>query len=195
MDKTSKAPSYEKLTNTGRKTLPDDQKFPAIFDRNVELSPTGQPLFKNGHQLPQRADVGRPKKVRLRDQLQLAWERSADGAGALKIAAYAVGVDIVDIPDDAKVSMMALTAWVFSMRGLQGSVEHFREIGDRVDPKPKRLEIEGVNGARRGGVGSNPDEVAAADDYYATISGRAVAAEVIDAEFSSSDDEDMSFLD
>jgi len=186
-------PTYDELTKPKRPMrgdAPDETCFPAVFDRNVVMTPLG-PKPKVGNQGMKRDSTPvLVKRERLRDQLQKAYNGSGDHERALQLAAFAVGGDVTDIPEEAKESLATLTAWVFAMRAVGGSVEHFREIGDRVDPKPKRIEIEGVVGARtRGGSGSNPDEVAEANAYYATLGGA-----VIDASYTKEDD-DLSFLD
>jgi hypothetical protein len=180
-------PSYEELTRGERdKSFPEG--IPLVFDRNKVADAHGRAVMRPGHQQTQTMPATVPKKKRLRDQLQTAWAGPGDAERALQLAAYAVGGSVEDIPEEARESLASLTAWVFAMRAVGGSVEHFREIGDRIDPKPKRIEIEGVVGARsRGGSGTNPDEVAAANAYYATLGG-----EVIDADFTQ---DDLSFLD
>ena len=182
-------PAYAKLTG-GERVDPEVEPIPAVFDRNLVAQPNGKYLMKPGHTLNQRYPNAAPvKKQRLRDQLAVAWAGSGDAERALQLAAFAVGGDVTDIPEHAKESLATLTAWVFAMRAVGGSVEHFREIGDRIDPKPKRIEIEGVTGARRGGGGSDPAAAEAASDYYAALSGA-----VVDVTFTKEED-DLSFLD
>ena len=145
-----KPPSYERLTRPQRREKKPYESLPAIFDPDKQIMPDGNPRFAPRHKLNEKHNTRPAKRQRLRDQLAVAWG-SKSGQRALELAAHAVGGDVQDIPEYARESLATLTAWVFTMRAVSGSVEHFREIGDRIDPKPKRIEIEGVNGARRGG--------------------------------------------
>lgn len=185
-----KLPPYKELApRPARDKLPEEARVPAVFLRNMDYEPGKRSTNKVGHNGSERGVDSRiQKRNRLRDQLSVAWSGRGDQDRALQLAAYAVGGSIEDIPQEARESLATLTAWVFAMRAVGGSVEHFREIGDRVDPKPKRIEIEGAIGARRGGSSSNPDEAAEADEYYRLVSGA-----IIDAEFTKEDD--LSFLD
>jgi len=185
-----KPPSYERLTRPQRREKKPYESLPAIFDPDKQIMPDGNPRFAPRHKLNEKHNTRPAKRQRLRDQLAVAWG-SKSGQRALELAAHAVGGDVQDIPEYARESLATLTAWVFTMRAVSGSVEHFREIGDRIDPKPKRIEIEGVNGARRGGGGADPETTAAAEDYYAALSG----AVVIDASYTKEDEDDLSFLD
>lgn len=183
-------PDYAKLTD-GKRAESTAESFPAVFNRDLVPGEYGRPFFRPGHTMNQRYPNAAPvKKQRLRDQLAVAWASAGDADRALQLAAFAVGGDVTDIPEHAKESLATLTAWVFAMRAVGGSVEHFREIGDRIDPKPKRIEIEGVTGARRGGGGSDPAAAEAASDYYAALSGA-----VVDVTFTKEDEDDLSFLD
>jgi len=183
-------PSYDKVT-APEKTKPHGvESIPAVFDRNLIPLENGKYLLRPGHQNKMKYPPT-PKKQRLRDQLAVAWAGRGDQDRALQLAAFAIGGEITDIPEYAKESLATLTAFVFAMRAVGGSVEHFREIGDRIDPKPKRIEIEGVTGARRGGGGNDPESAAAASDYYAALSGA-----VIDVSYTKEEDgDDLSFLD
>jgi len=143
---------------------PDKQGLPAAFcgDRG----PNGQ--FVPGHST---RGVARKRKT-LREVMSEAWQRPGDTEAAVRVAAYAAGCKEDEVPEDAKVSVESLVAWVFSMRSLGGSVEHFREIGDRVDPKPQRIQLDATLTAKRAPItGSmNPGEAEAALDYYNQLS-------------------------
>jgi hypothetical protein len=177
-------PTYDALT---LQELPrhTDDGLPIEFDPNRR----GSGALAPGHTL----NLTRRKRERtlLRDSFREVWQTTGGTELALERAAFAVGCRPEQIPEEAKATLQTLTAWVFAMRGLMGSTEHFKEIGDRVDPKPKRIEIEGAIGLRRIGAGSSadPNEAQAANDYYATL-----ANEVVDAEYTVNDDA-MDFLD
>lgn len=184
-------PSYEDIAPREEcAKLPDEKRLPAAFLPNRVYEPgKSRAVMKPGYNDTRRGVQLTGRRQRLRDQLAKAWASPGNQDRALELAAYAVGGSIDDIPMEARESLATLTAWVFAMRAVGGSVEHFREIGDRIDPKPKRIEIEGAVGARRGGGSSNPDEAAEADEYYRLVSGA-----VVDAEFTK-DEDDLSFLD
>ena len=176
-------PTYDELT-LEKRSPHTSEGIPAEFDPN-----------RDGNARV-RAGAGsitiRQKRERtlLRDSFREVWQMPGGTELAIERAAFAVSCRPDQIPEAAKASLQTLTAWVFAMRGLMGSTEHFKEIGDRVDPKPKRIEIEGAIGLRRIGAGgsADPNEAQAANDYYATL-----ANEVVDAEYTVNDDE-MDFL-
>ncbi len=65
-----------------------------------------------------------------------------------------------------------LLAHVCARRALHGSVEFLRELGDRVDPKPRRIEVSGPGGGPvRGAISGaqNEDEREAAGDYFESL--------------------------
>lgn len=180
----SNVPGYDELTLEQRPAH-TDEGLPAAFDTNRRSSA----LIAPGA----RSITIREKKTRtlLRESFREVWQMPAGTDLALERAAFAVGCRKEDVPEDVRGSLQTLTAWVFAMRGLSGSTEHFKELGDRLDPKPKRIEIEGALGMRKMGAGGglNPDEAAAADSYYATLAG-----EIVDAEFTKDDSGDLDFL-
>lgn len=52
-----------------------------------------------------------------------------------------------------------LLAHVTALRALRGTVDFLREIGDRVDPKPRRVEVSGPGGGpMRGTISSSQSE-------------------------------------
>jgi hypothetical protein len=74
---------------------------------------------------------------------------------------------------DGPMTLGELLAWFITQRALRGSIESLREILDRTDPKPKRLEISGEIIGRRGAVapGADPNEREAADSYFDAMNG------------------------
>ena len=68
-----------------------------------------------------------------------------------------------------------LIAHVIMVQALRGSIESLREVGDRIDPKPKRIEISGPGGGPvRGAVtgAQSDDEREAAEEYFDTVEKR-----------------------
>lgn len=168
-------PTFDELTPEARAPYTDDVLPATVVD----------PTPKANSAAARR----KHERTRLRESFREAWQTSGGTQLALERAAFAVRCEPEQIPVEARESLQSLTAWVFAMRGLMGSTQHFKEIGDRVDPKPKRIEIEGAIGVRRitAGGSRDPEEANAANAYYAFLAGG-----VVDAEFAN--DDEMDFL-
>jgi hypothetical protein len=162
-----------------RGSNPDLRGMAAGMDENREENGALVP----GHGMKAAA---RAKKRGLRDVLEEVWKMNAEGHEvALRLAALAVGLtpeEVDKIPVSVTRDVQKLTAWVFAMLAAGGSVEHFKEFGDRLDPKPTRIKVDGTLTHRRAPVASSSDprEVAGAEDYYRKLHETAVDAEIVE---------------
>lgn len=82
-------------------------------------------------------------------------------------AAATAGLEPGEVPRQETVA--DLLAWLRTWEALRGNLDSFREIGDRVDPKPRRVEVSGPGGGPlRGSIGGAPsdDERREAEGFY-----------------------------
>src|SRR5690606_26012952 len=77
-------------------------------------------------------------------------------------------------------TVQELQAWVRTMRSLAGCIEDFREIGDRIDPKPQKISLDATLTAKRAPIpaaGTAPDEAIEAERYYQSLAANATSDE------------------
>lgn len=146
---------------------PIGESLPAAFDPN--RSPAGR--FVKGHVVRS----GGPKKRLTKKQI---FERAQMRGGKpllRRLAAQVLGIiDPLDmdmlIPDDLETAE-DFQVWVMTQRAVF-SIDAFREIWDRLDPKPQKIQLDAtVNAARAPISGSlNEAEAAEAVSYYEELS-------------------------
>jgi len=143
---------------------PIGESLPAAFDPN--RSPAGR--FVKGHVVRS----GGPKKRLTHKQV---WEKAlADGGVPLlrRLAAQVLGLgedNIDDIPEDLE-TVHDFHVWVMERRALV-SIDAFREIYDRLDPKPQKILLDASLTARRAPISgsANAEEAAEAEAYYTEV--------------------------
>ncbi|MHA2054873.1 MAG: DUF5681 domain-containing protein [Candidatus Hodarchaeales archaeon] len=122
--------------------------------------------------------MGRPKKRKLGTVFAEVLARSLTPRQRRAIEKKLGGGKIEDFEEGDPTRMEALCVLIVE-RALRGSFEAFREIGDRVDPKPRRLEVSGRDGAPVAAAviarGMSNEE--ASDAYQSLIDGAPEAAE------------------
>lgn len=169
-------------------------RLPAGLDAN--RNPSGR--FVKGH-------LVRSGGTRKRKSLKTAMEEALLQPGGTdicrKMAARAVGCEVREVPHLDNI--LDLQAWVRTMRSLAGCIEDFREIGDRVDPKPQRITLDASLTAKRAPIsgGTTPEEAVEAERYYQMLAAGSEEDEAPD-EFEDVDfgdaepveDADLSFL-
>jgi hypothetical protein len=89
--------------------------------------------------------LGRPKRRKFSDVFMEVLERKLTATQRRRMEKR-LGFRIADLAEGDPTRMEAMCL-VFVEKALAGSFEAFREIGDRVDPKPRRVEITGREGA------------------------------------------------
>ncbi len=169
-----------------RGSNPDLRGMAAGMDENREEN--GALVAGHHAHKSQLLNAKRDKKRGLRQVLEEVWamEPGSDEHGpALRLACIAVGLSPQEmhlIPESVTRDVRKLTAWVFAMLAAGGSVEHFKEFGDRIDPKPTRVKIDGTLTHRRAPVSAStdPQEAAQLENYYRKLHETAVDAEVVE---------------
>ncbi len=121
--------------------------------------------FKEGHDL---GGPGRPPAPKLIDSIREQWSE-VPGELEIEMAAQGLGIDKDQVP--AFETTYELQIWVFRMKGLKGSENHFRELGDRAAPKPSRLAGLGRNPNSRSVAGSGGATDEEADKWFADLEG------------------------
>ena len=153
------------------KEAPRGPGLPAGLDPN--RSPAGR--FVKGHGV---RSGGPRKRKSLKEALLEAQEADATGDLARRLAARAVGDTVENVPYFETVQ--ELQAWVRTMRSLAGCIEDFREIGDRIDPKPQKISLDATLTAKRAPIpaaGTAPDEAIEAERYYQSLAANATSDE------------------
>lgn len=115
---------------------------------------------------------GKPRGRNFQTHLREALQRVGTNK-AREVAAARVGCDPSDIPEDV-VTFEDLMAWVAAMLAVAGNHEFWREFGDRVAPKPRRVEVSGPGGGpvrQTITQSDNPAEANAAQEYYDELDG------------------------
>lgn len=153
------------------KAAPRGPGLPAGLDSN--RSPSGR--FVKGHGV---RSGGPRKRKSLKEALLEAQEADATGDLARRLAARAVGDTVENVPYFETVQ--ELQAWVRTMRSLAGCIEDFREIGDRIDPKPQKITLDATLTAKRAPIpaaGTAPAEAIEAERYYQSLAANATEDE------------------
>ncbi len=133
--------------------------------------------FKDGHSQP---GPGRPPAPKLVDSIREQWNEPPTELEN-KMAAEGLGIDPAEVP--VFETVYELQVWVFRMKGLKGSENHFRELGDRAAPKPSRLAGLNRNPNSRAVAGSGGATDQEADLWFANLDGEKTdAGEDEDAE-------------
>ena len=184
---------------TGMPTGIDPDRFepyPADPGRFVIHRRTGKKLPKNFaakmYQTGEQGSnprIGRPRKKKFSEVVAAVLERSLTKAQLRKIEKR-IGGKLSEL-QEGDTSRIEALAVVFVEQALAGSLESFREIADRVDPKPRRLEISGRDGAPVATAiiarGMTDEEAAAA--YQSMIDGaRPADGDAQDSEAASSEE-------
>lgn len=100
----------------------------------------------------------------LEELIRGQWDKEPTSAD-YHAAAQGAGVEPDQVPICESVAELQL--FVFRMRALHGSHEHFRELGDRAAPKPSRMrELKGEGGSTRGPTRGKLSE---ADRWFANL--------------------------
>jgi hypothetical protein len=90
----------------------------------------------------------------------------------LQRASEAVGIHISEIPIEARQTPLTLLTWVMYVRAAAGDIDFFREVMDRLAPKPPKTAVAvQVNNGRTSVVsaGAEASVKEAADDYYENL--------------------------
>lgn len=90
-----------------------------------------------------------------------------------KAVAATISVHIREVPErgpetSAPITLGQLLAWLQNQKALRGSIEPLREILDRTEPKPKRIEIATDGVSMRMALSASDDEVerTLAEEYF-----------------------------
>ncbi len=151
--------------------LPADSLARIEAQKHIARNPDGTYLAgQSGNPRGRRPGVG-ALAARWREYLELQPQDSQ-----YKLAANSLGLDQLDLEADCHVAGVTtlgdLLCYTNLMRALEGSIDYFREIGDRIEPKPRRVDVTvAPAGASAAAMASadDVDEQAAAVDYYASL--------------------------
>lgn len=154
--------SEKELVRTAGKV---GSRLPAGLDEN--RSPAGR--FVKGHSV---RSGGPKKRLTKREIFERAQQRG--GVPLLRrLAAAALGLfdedALREIPDDLETAE-DFQIWVLSRRAVT-NLDAFREVWDRLDPKPQKIQLDATVGARRAPIGGsvNADEAAEAEAFYEAL--------------------------
>ncbi|MDH3883538.1 MAG: hypothetical protein OET63_04930 [Desulfobacterales bacterium] len=91
----------------------------------------------------------------------------------IKAVADTVGVAPVQVPKNgpdgkSPITVGELLAWLQNQKALRGGIEPLRELLDRTEPKPKRIELSTDGASLRASITASDDaaEREAAEDYF-----------------------------
>ncbi len=109
---------------------------------------------------------GRPRGERLKDVINGQYAEEPTSFEITQVA-EGLGIDEADIP--LFDTVQELMAWGFKIRALRGSDAHARELMDRTDPKPTRVDLTADIGSTRAIISNSGD--AEGDEYFGRLRG------------------------
>lgn len=131
--------------------------------------------YLKGHSKP---GPGRPKGAKIKDAIdgqytdpptELHYRVALEGLRDRLRCALGREPTLDDIPEFAE--NQQLQVWVFDMYAKSGSVEHARELLDRIAPKPSRVSLETVTRARPPMSAMGDEDSPAARDFMDRLDG------------------------
>lgn len=147
----------------------------------VDFAPIGRPARMDpardsmtGQWLPGHSgNPGHHGPRRQRKFFRSAVRRMFNAPGGItdfmrQYASEALGIPVEQIPVEIE-TPAELAIWVMGVRACGGNIDAFREFADRLDPKPRRVELSGPDGSPvRAALSAvrSTEEQEAAQRYY-----------------------------